>query len=239
MLSPLTVRSLAAASAVLLSPLSVVESNAALITASEISDAAPSPDTANLGTASLTIDGVTFTAAGGLGNLGWENAGSGAPESIGVTDSFSRSGRISSGLSTGGVGPESFTIDFGPAGATVSQIVLARFGNNDVRVDIAGFSANPGATSTGNTAVATYDSVNGIQSVTPNGFNNSFEINFANPVTVQSLVITSPTTDAGSGGVGFTSVTYTPIPEPGSLTLVAVGVAAFLMRRRDNGSRSM
>ena len=202
---------------------------ATTVTAADISSAASSPGTGDLGDNSVSVGALTASAS--PRNLGWE-AGDGGfvPDTIGVAGG-GKDGRVSDG--------ELLTLDFS-GGAEVSQLSFGRHGGNDIRVDITGFSSDPGASfdpvdpaetdvfevsydgGTGTLSVAS--KAGGVSGGASLGFVSWYNVDLANTVAVNSLEITSPTTNGGSGGVGLASVTFTIIPEPTSLVLGAIAM---------------
>ena len=192
--------------------LGAVAAEAATVTAVQISDAATSPDTGDLGDASISIGDLTISAD--PRNLGWEPSTTDVGESIGVSGG-GRDGR------TGNGGAETLTLDFtGGVGAEISQIVLGRFGGNDLDATIKGFSSDPGATInvTSGTGSPSVSFAGDTLTILPSGFVFEYEVNLANAVTVSSLDINSSGNNNGSGGIAFQAINFTTvIPEPSSL----------------------
>lgn len=200
--------------------------SAATITAAQISDAATSPDTSDLGDTSITIGDFTIASTGDSSNLGWSNI-----ESIGVVGN----GKDDSVMDNGTTASEELTLSF-DATVTVNSIILTGHGRNDLTAVIGGFSSDPGAVfgatlPTGWTV--TYDAINDEVEIATNdnsGFFTQYTLTFANDVDVTALTITTFTSNAGAGGVGFGGITY--VPEPGSLALLGMGGLLMLKRRR-------
>lgn len=180
-------------------------SHGIVVTATDVSNASPSPGTGDLGATTASVSGIDFIASGGTNDhLGFEAGSGSSVDTIGVFGG--QNGRIASG--------ELLTIDF-MSFADVNQITLGRFGNNDVEATLTGFMGDPGASLNGsmgdnNVLLDPFDTQSNTLRIVPNGFSNTVVIDFANMVDTVSLSIGSPTTNGGSGGIGFASIDFTP-----------------------------
>ncbi|MCH7225122.1 PEP-CTERM sorting domain-containing protein [Haloferula sp. A504] len=220
----------------------VVLNQATINASAEVSGASITGATdLDLGTSTLTYADFTISSTnnGSASNIFVSDIGSGT-EMVQIGNN-GHSGWKASELSNN----ELVTVTFNQQ-VNLTQVTLHAWGNNDDPAFI-GLAGDPGVISVSsftNTGAVdgdgleaqpngyVYDGVGDLLTLRIDGFAHQVTVNFENPVSLNSFTVTSGSSDAGAGGIGFGGFTYTAIPEPSTALLGAMGLLALLRRRR-------
>ncbi|MBT8045020.1 MAG: PEP-CTERM sorting domain-containing protein [Verrucomicrobiae bacterium] len=229
-------------STLIASAATVVLDEATINASAEVSGATVTGGTdVDLGTSTLTYTDFTVTSTnnGSASNIFANDIGSGT-EMVQIGNN-GHSGWKASELSNN----ELMIVTFNQT-VNLTQVTLHAWGNNDDPALI-GLAGDPGVISVStftNTGAVdgdgleaqptgyAYDALSDLLTLRIDGFAHQVTINFENPVSLSSFTVTSGSSDAGAGGIGFGGFTYAAVPEPSTALLGALGLLALLRRRR-------